>query len=75
MYFIPVLLFFLFIVYFIFALLFTKADLLTNEQVEEFKTAFNLFDKDFDGKLNNKEVIMTMKSLGKTFPLPCSSTY
>ncbi|KAJ5079278.1 calmodulin-1 [Anaeramoeba ignava] len=37
---------------------------LSNDQIAEFKEAFNLFDKDGDGKITSKEVGVVMRSLG-----------
>jgi len=44
------------------------ADQLTDEQKEEFKIAFKVFDKDEDGQLNSKEIVMALKSLGVSVP-------
>ena len=41
------------------------ADLLTEEQISEFKEAFSLFDKDGDSNITTKELGTVMKSLGK----------
>jgi len=40
-------------------------DNLTSEQIEEFKEAFNLFDKDGDGVITTKELGTVMRSLGQ----------
>jgi len=37
---------------------------LTSEQRAEFQECFNLFDKDEDNRLNPKEVVMALKSMG-----------
>ena len=37
---------------------------LTDERVEEFKAAFQLFDKDGDGTITSKELGTIMRSLG-----------
>lgn len=39
-------------------------DKLTPEQIERFKGAFNLFDKDGDGTIKSKEVGTVMRALG-----------
>ena len=41
------------------------ANQLTDEQVEEFKEAFHLFDKDGDGNITAKELGTVMRSLGQ----------
>uniref|UniRef100_A0A8C6FU32 EF-hand calcium-binding domain-containing protein 11 n=1 Tax=Moschus moschiferus TaxID=68415 RepID=A0A8C6FU32_MOSMO len=41
------------------------ADQLTEEQIEEFKEAFSLFDKDGDGTLTTKELGTVMRPLGQ----------
>lgn len=38
---------------------------LTEEQIAEFKEAFNLFDRDADGKITTKELGTVMRSLGQ----------
>lgn len=38
---------------------------LTEEQIAEFKEAFNLFDKDGDGNITTKELGTCMRSLGQ----------
>ena len=38
--------------------------LLTNEQVEEYKQAFSLFDVNNDGELTHKEIGKVMRKLG-----------
>lgn len=38
--------------------------LFTSEQIEAFKDAFHRFDADADGRINGRELSMTMKSLG-----------
>ncbi|KAF1575878.1 UNVERIFIED_CONTAM: Calmodulin, partial [Eudyptes robustus] len=43
-----------------------KIDGLTKEQVEEFKEAFELFDKDGDGRVTALELGIVMQSLGHT---------
>uniref|UniRef100_A0A915DZN0 EF-hand domain-containing protein n=1 Tax=Ditylenchus dipsaci TaxID=166011 RepID=A0A915DZN0_9BILA len=43
-----------------------KIEGLTREQVEEFKQAFELFDRDGDGKVTAKELNIVMKNLGQT---------
>jgi calmodulin len=37
---------------------------LTEEQKEEFKEAFALFDKDGDGTISAKELVVVMRSIG-----------
>lgn len=37
---------------------------LTDEQKEEFHEAFNLFDKDGDGTISAKELVVVMRSIG-----------
>ncbi|KAI3795065.1 hypothetical protein L1987_37709 [Smallanthus sonchifolius] len=41
------------------------ADQLTNDQISEFKEAFNLFDKDGDGCITTNELGTVMRSLGQ----------
>jgi calmodulin len=41
------------------------ADLLTEQQISEFKEAFSLFDKDGDSNITTKELGTVMKSLGQ----------
>ncbi|CAH2224281.1 calmodulin [Pelobates cultripes] len=41
------------------------AEHLTPEQIEEFKEAFSLFDKDGDGAITTKELGTVMRSLGQ----------
>uniref|UniRef100_A0A8C6QKP7 EF-hand domain-containing protein n=1 Tax=Nannospalax galili TaxID=1026970 RepID=A0A8C6QKP7_NANGA len=41
------------------------ADQLTEEQIEEFKVAFSIFDKDGDGTITTKELGIVLKSLGQ----------
>ncbi|KAJ1978573.1 Calmodulin, partial [Dimargaris xerosporica] len=43
----------------------TMADNLTEEQMNEFKEAFTLFDKDGDGTITTKELGTVMRSLGQ----------
>ncbi|KAI6218200.1 Calmodulin [Aphelenchoides fujianensis] len=43
-----------------------QIDGLTREQVEEFKEAFELFDKDGDGRVTAQELGIVMQSLGHT---------
>lgn len=38
---------------------------LTPEEIEEFRVAFSLFDKDGDGNITTKELATVMKSLGQ----------
>ena len=38
---------------------------LTKEQIQEFKEAFSLFDKDGDGTITTKELQTVMRSLGQ----------
>lgn len=38
---------------------------LTEEQIREFKEAFNIFDKDGDGTISGKELGVVMRSLGQ----------
>lgn len=38
---------------------------LTQEEIEEFRVAFSLFDKDGDGNITAKELGTVMKSLGQ----------
>ena len=40
-------------------------EVLTEEQVAEFKEAFSLFDKDGDGSITTKELATVMRSLGQ----------
>uniref|UniRef100_A0A1I8GS05 Calmodulin n=1 Tax=Macrostomum lignano TaxID=282301 RepID=A0A1I8GS05_9PLAT len=40
-------------------------DSLTEEQIEEFREAFSLFDKDGDGTITNKELASVMRALGQ----------
>ena len=42
------------------------ADKLTEEQINAYKEAFSLFDKDRDGKISAKELGTVMRSLGQT---------
>ncbi|XP_053404175.1 calmodulin-A-like [Mercenaria mercenaria] len=44
--------------------IFFQADILTEEQIEEFMEAFNLFDKDGDGLISTKELGTVIRSLG-----------
>ena len=39
-------------------------DKLTHEQIAEFKDAFSLFDRNGDGTISNRELGLTMRSLG-----------
>ena len=39
-------------------------DKLTSEQIEQYKSAFSLFDKDGDGTIKSKEVGTVMRALG-----------
>ena len=41
------------------------ADLLTEEQIYEFKEAFALFDKDGDGDITTQELGVVMRQLGQ----------
>ncbi|KAK9237244.1 hypothetical protein V1525DRAFT_404639 [Lipomyces kononenkoae] len=41
------------------------ADQLTEEQINEFKEAFSLFDKNNDGQITTKELGTVMRSLGQ----------
>ncbi len=41
------------------------ADLLTDDQISEFKDAFTLFDKDCDGQITTKELSSVLGSLGQ----------
>lgn len=41
------------------------ADALTEEEVEEFREAFSLFDKNGDGTITSNELAVVMKSLGQ----------
>ncbi|EGC31665.1 hypothetical protein DICPUDRAFT_82458 [Dictyostelium purpureum] len=43
-------------------------ELLTDDQKNEFQTCFQQFDKDNDGRLNPKESVMALKSLGVNLP-------
>ena len=43
----------------------TNTDQLTEEQIQEFKEAFALFDKDGDGTITTKELGTVMRSLGQ----------
>lgn len=40
------------------------ADLLSDEQISEFKDAFTFFDKDSDGQITTKELGSVLVSLG-----------
>jgi len=44
---------------------YSMADVLTEEQIAEFKEAFSLFDKDGDGTITTKELGTVMRSLGQ----------
>merc|ERR1712110_425104 len=46
-------------------LLHPMSDQLTEEQIQEFKEAFALFDKDGDGTITTKELGTVMRSLGQ----------
>jgi len=46
------------------------ADKLKDEQIQEFREAFSLFDKDGDGTITTQELGTVMKSLGQN---PCES--
>jgi len=37
---------------------------LSSEKLQEFKEAFNLFDKDGDGTISAKELVVVMRSIG-----------
>lgn len=41
------------------------ADNLTEDQIQEFREAFNLFDKDGDGRITTVELGVVMRSLGQ----------
>ena len=41
------------------------AEKLSQEQIDEFKKAFSLFDRDGDGTINASELGTVMRSLGK----------
>ena len=43
---------------------FTYATMLTPEQREDFKEAFALFDKDGDGTVSTRELVVVMRSIG-----------
>ncbi|KAL3874262.1 hypothetical protein ACJMK2_037302 [Sinanodonta woodiana] len=43
----------------------TRAEQLTEEQISEFKEAFNLFEKDNDGTITTDELGAVMRSLGQ----------
>ncbi|KAN0041744.1 hypothetical protein ACTFIV_004290 [Dictyostelium citrinum] len=43
-------------------------ELLTDDQKNEFQICFTQFDKDNDGRLNPKESVMALKSLGVNLP-------
>ena len=43
----------------------SKVNKLTEEQKEEFKEAFTLYDKDKDNRINTKELFDVMKYLGQ----------
>lgn len=43
----------------------TKTDSLTEEQIDEFKKAFYLIDKDISGTISAEELGTVMRSLGK----------
>jgi len=40
------------------------ADGLSADKLQEFKEAFNLFDKDGDGTISAKELVVVMRSIG-----------
>ena len=40
-------------------------DKFSEKQIEEFKEAFSLFDKDGDGSISTKELGIVMRSLGQ----------
>ncbi|XP_070578313.1 calmodulin-like isoform X2 [Ptychodera flava] len=42
-----------------------KIDNLTEDQIAELKEAFSLFDIDGDGTINNKELVIVLRSLGQ----------
>ena len=42
----------------------TESKYLTQEQIDEFKEAFNIFDVDGDNTISTKELDKVMKSLG-----------
>ena len=41
------------------------ADILTEEQITQFKEAFSLFDKNNDGSITTKELSNVTRSLGQ----------
>ena len=43
----------------------SKLPVLTEEQIEEFREAFNLFDLDGGGDIDSKELGTVMRSLGQ----------
>ena len=43
----------------------SKRAQITDEQVEEYKEAFSLFDKNGDGYISSKELGIVMRSLGQ----------
>ncbi|TKV91686.1 hypothetical protein SEVIR_9G113600v4 [Setaria viridis] len=46
------------------------AERLTQEEIDEFKEVFNIYDKDRNGFITSKELGTVMKSLGKNFTEP-----
>lgn len=40
---------------------------LTLEEINEYKAAFTLFDKDSDGKITSEDMVLLMRSLGRNF--------